>query len=64
MENHHVQDGIFVPKVKTSTFLKKLKKLIINEVQKDSFGEEIEQLRNEQPIKKGNAIEKLNPFMD
>ena len=29
-----------------------------------NFGEEIEQLRNEQPIKKGNAIEKLNPFMD
>ena len=29
-----------------------------------NFGEEIEQLRNEQPIKKGNAVEKLNPFMD
>ena len=29
-----------------------------------NFGEEIEQLRNEQPIKEGNAVKKLNPFMD
>ena len=29
-----------------------------------NFGEEIEQLRNEQPIKIGNAVEKLNPLMD
>ena len=29
-----------------------------------NFGEEIEQLRNEQPIKIGNAVEKLNSFMD
>ena len=45
-------------------FLNKLKKRIIREVQKESFGEEIDQLRNEQPIKKGNAMKKLNPFMD
>ena len=44
--------------------LKETEKLIIRKVQKESFGDEIEQLRNEQPIKKGNAMEKLNPFMD
>ena len=51
-------------KAKDINLLKETEKLIIREAQMESFGEEIEQLRNEQPIKKGNAMKKLNPFMD
>ena len=46
---------------KDINLLKETEKLISREDQKESVGEEIEQLRNEQPIEKENAIEKLNP---
>jgi hypothetical protein len=44
--------------------LQKAETVIIKEAQKESFGEEIEQLQSGQSIKKGSAIFKLNPFVD